>query len=305
MTVAVANAPVSYGAFELTVGSERYLAPAERVLDEVAAAGYAGIDLGPLGYLGEADQLAERLASRGLCLAGGYIELPFTDRAVLAAAMPTLEALLDAFDAAGGDLAGPSPRPTLAAAADEAHQRRPGQAQADRSIGLDDDGWRRFADGLRHAVDRCRERGYEPTFHHHAGTLVEAPWEIERVLDSSDVGLCLDTGHLIVGGGDPVSAIRAWRARINHVHVKDASRALMADIVATGGNAEQIWTRGVFRALGDGDLDVDGALAGLREIGYAGWLVVEQDVLVDDARRFEQAARDQAANRRSLAQRGW
>src|SRR5439155_830768 len=72
------------------------------------------------------------------------------------------------------------------------------------------------------AVACCRERGYVPTFHHGTGTHVEAPWEIERVLEDTSIGLCLDTGHLLLGGGDPVRAIREWRGRINHFHLKDA-----------------------------------------------------------------------------------
>ena len=90
----------------------------------------------------------------------------------------------------------------------------------------------RFAVGLAIAVARCRDRGYEPTFHHHTATYVEAQWEIERLLELSDVGLCLDTGHLLLGRGEPVSAIRAWADRINQVHLKDARLATLEQIVA-------------------------------------------------------------------------
>jgi inosose dehydratase len=69
-SITVANAPVSYGAFELTVGIDPSTPDGLHVLDEVASAGYAGIDLGPVGYLGSGDELADRLASRGLGLAG-------------------------------------------------------------------------------------------------------------------------------------------------------------------------------------------------------------------------------------------
>ncbi|MGH9019535.1 MAG: sugar phosphate isomerase/epimerase family protein, partial [Acidimicrobiales bacterium] len=95
MNVTVANAPISYGAFELTVGIDPSVPSAELVLDEVAAAGYAGIDLGPVGYLGEGPVLAERLAARGLGLAGAYLELPFSDPAALPALWPDLDAMLD------------------------------------------------------------------------------------------------------------------------------------------------------------------------------------------------------------------
>jgi inosose dehydratase len=81
-------------------------------------------------------------------------------------------------------------------------------------------------------VRHCRDRGYEPTFHPETGTYVEAPWEIEEVLNRSDIGLCLETGHMMLGGGDPVAMLRDWVGRINHVHLKDATLSVMDQIVA-------------------------------------------------------------------------
>ena len=256
----VANAPVSFGAFELTVGIDPDVPDGFGVLDEVASAGYAGIDLGPVGYLGEGRELGERLAARNLGLAGAYLELPYADHAALEDAMPALDDLLDTFEAVRPYRRGPAPRPTLADAGSEARRNRPGQGAGDRTLGLDEDGWRRFAVGLKRAVARCRDRGYEPTFHHETGTYVEAPWEIERVLELSDIGLCLDTGHLLLAGGDPVKALSDWGSRINQVHLKDARRSVMEAIAAEGAPTSAIWTREVFPPIGGGDLDVDGVL---------------------------------------------
>ena len=302
--IVVANAPVSYGAFELTVGIDPNVLDGIHVLDEVAAAGYAGIDLGPVGYLGTGEELGERLAARQLGLAGAYLELPYTDHEALRRAVPSLDEMLDLFDAVAPRRVGPPPRPTLADSGTEYRRAHPGRATLDRSIGLDAAGWHRFAEGLGEIVKRCRDRGYEPTFHHETGTNVEAPWEIERVLELSDVGLCLDTGHLLVGGGDPVAAIADWGTRINQVHLKDARRSVMAEIVADSAPATEIWSREAFPALGEGDLDADGVLAGLRGIGYSGWLVVEQDTFPKTGERFARAAADQRTNRAFLAQRG-
>src|SRR5271169_6443843 len=99
MKITVANAPISYGAFELTVGIDPNVPDAEMILDEVAGAGYAGIDLGPVGYLGDGPVLAQRLASRQLGLAGAYLEFPFSDPVALEALYPELDAMLDTFDA--------------------------------------------------------------------------------------------------------------------------------------------------------------------------------------------------------------
>jgi inosose dehydratase len=302
--VVVANAPVSYGAFELTVGIDPNVPDGVGVLDAVAAAGYAGIDLGPVGFLGSNEELGERLAARQLGLAGAYLEMPYADHEALAEILPQLDAILDTFDAAAPYLVGPPPRPTLADNGSDLRRARPGRAVDDHSIGLDADAWRRFGVGLTGVVARCRDRGYEPTFHPETGTYVEAPWEIERVLELTDIGVCLETGHLLLGGGDPVSAIGAWGARINHVHLKDARRSVMAEIVAAGGQANEIWSREAFPAIGQGDLDADGVLAALTGIGYRGWLVVEQDTLPRTAERFARAAADQRANREYLAGRG-
>ena len=302
--IAVANAPVSYGAFELTVGIDPNVPDGLQVLDQVAAAGYAGIDLGPVGYLGSGRELGERLAARRLGLTGSYIELPYSDPDALRGALPGLDAMLDVFDAAAPNRVGPPPRPTLADAGSEERRNHPGRAALDPNVGLDADAWRRFGVGLASVVARCRDRGYEPTFHHETGTFVEAPWEIERVLELSDIGLCLDTGHLLLGGGDPVTAVGAWGSRINHVHLKDARRSVMREIVADDAPVTAIWSREAFPALGEGDLDGDGVLAALGTIGYAGWLVVEQDTLPRTKERFERAAVDQRANRQYLIRRG-
>ncbi|HEU4977070.1 MAG TPA: sugar phosphate isomerase/epimerase [Baekduia sp.] len=300
--ITVANAPCSYGAFEITVGIDPNVPEPLELLDAVADAGYAGIDLGPVGYLGEGDELRERLAQRGLGLAGGYLELPYSQPERLKEELPQLEALLDTFDLVAGD--GLKPRPTLADAGSPERSALPGRSAIDPSVGWDDAGWRRFADGLARVVDRCRERGYEPTFHHHTATYVEAQWEIERMLELTDVGLCLDTGHLLLGRGDPVSAIREWGDRINHFHLKDARLEVLEGIVAESAPVEAIWRRLAFCRFGEGDVAIDEVLAALDDIEYAGWLVVEQDIIPDPASPPGAAARDQAANREYLRARG-
>jgi inosose dehydratase len=300
-SIVVANAPVSYGAFELTVGILPGVPDGNAVLDEVAGAGYAGIDLGPLGYFGYGEELASNLDRRGLGLAGGFFELPFSDPAKMPDTVRELDALLDVFDAVTASNGGLKPRPTLADAGSDLRRSRPGQVAQERSLGFDSQGWKHFADGVEAAVERCRERGYEPTFHHETGSHIEAPWEIEKVLELTSIGLCLDTGHLLIGGGDPVKAMRDWQSRINHIHLKDARRTVVEQIVREAAPVSEIWRRQAFCRLGDGDLDVDGVLGLLRD-GYSGWLVVEQDVLPDP---HGKPAADQRANREYLAARGF
>jgi inosose dehydratase len=302
MTVQVANAPCSYGAFEFTVGIDANVPDGIGVLDSVAAAGYAGIDLGPVGYLGGRSELGSRLAQRNLSLAGGYVPLPFSDPEALAEQIGYLDSMLDILDATQpGEFPA---KPTLADAGSPERLANPGVAAANKALGLGEAGWRRFGSGLEQAVIKCRERGYEPAFHHHLGTYVEAVWEIERVLELSDVGLCLDTGHLLAGGGSPVTALRDWSSRINHVHLKDCDTRLLAQIVAARAPMEEIWRRRAFVALGAGDAGMDEVLRAIRDIGYSGWLVVEQDIFPDPSETAAEVSARQAANRDWLKDHG-
>jgi inosose dehydratase len=297
----VANAPCSYGAFEITVGIDPNVPPGVELLEAVSDAGYRGIDLGPLGYLGDSQNLPERLHSRDLSLAGGYFEVAFSEPERLSDELGRLDQLLDVFDAA--ENGGPPARPTLADAGSESRQAYPGRAQGDHSLGWDDAGWARFADAMARLLERCRARGYEPTFHPHTATYVEAPWEIDRLLAVTDASVCLDTGHLLIGGGDPVQAVRDWGARINHVHLKDARLGVIGEIVADRAPVRAIWERGAFCRLGSGDVALDDVLAQLRAHDYQGWLVVEQDILPDPGDPGKPVT-DQQLNREYLRERG-
>ena len=257
---------------------------AEDVLAAIAAAGYGGTELGPPGYLGNRSTLRERLARNGLALAGGFVPIRLTEPDRWGDDLTALATTLDLFDVADGAAA----RPVLA----DAGSRAP----------LDEPGWRRLVEGLARAADLARRRGYEPTFHPHAGSHVEAPAEIERLLESTDVGLVLDTGHLALGGGDPVSAVREWRDRIDHVHVKDYSRTILESVAADRADMAEAWRRGVFVELGTGDVDLDGLFRALDATRYSGWLVVEQDRIPRPGEEPAEAFEAQRRNRHWLAQ---
>jgi inosose dehydratase len=237
--IRVANAPVSYGAFEQTVGVLPNVPAADAVLDAIAAAGYAGTELGPYGYFGTGDELRAALEDRRLLLAGAFVELDFGR-----GGLEELDVTLDLLAPYGS-------QPILADA-----------GPRDGEVDLD---------GVARAVDHARSRGFEPTFHHHMGTRVQTPAEIERLLDGTDVALLLDTGHLTAAGGDPVQALRDWGGRVRHVHLKDVSLAVIRDARDWG----EAWRKGAFCELGAGDVDLLGFFDGLS--GYDGWIVVEQD----------------------------
>ena len=294
----MANAPCSYGAFEITVGVLPDVPEAESVLSAIASAGYEGTELGPPGYLGDRLTLRTSLEGHGLALVGGYIPIRFSEPEHWTEDLAVMDATLDLFAAADGTEA----KPVLADGGSAERIRFPGRAAADPSIGLDEAGWARLAEGVAQACDLARTRGFEPTFHHHTATFVEAPWEIERVLELTDVGLLLDTGHLRLGGGDPTTALRDWGSRINHIHIKDVHDEVLAGVIADAADMPEAWRRGVFCELGTGDVDLDSFFAELSRSDYSGWLVVEQDMVPQSPQDAANAEASQVRNRAWLAE---
>ncbi|MFE9654669.1 sugar phosphate isomerase/epimerase family protein [Micromonospora sp. NPDC006431] len=292
----VAGAPVNYGIYQATdpdVGPEDLLA-------SLATDGYTGVDSGPIGYLGTGEVLTRRLATAGVGLAGGWVDLRFADPDGFTADLAQLDAALDVFTAAPVDDPRFAPRPTLACSANPARMARPG-TPPDLASALPAAAWPGFAARVQQAVDRCRDRGLEPVFHYHLGTDVETEAEADRLLELTDVAICLDTGHLTLAGGDPVAAVHRWAGRTGQVHLKDADLAAHRRVRDAGGGLGEVVAAGGFCALGAGDVDLAGVLRGLDETGYTGWLVIEQDA-PERGRNLDRIRADQRANLRWLAE---
>ena len=216
--------------------------------------------------------------------------------------MPALHHTLDLFDAAGATGA----RPVLCDAGGPERIANPGRGGEEPDLQLDGGRWRTLAANVERAAEAARERGYEPVFHHHTSTYVEGLPEIERFLDDTDVPLLLDSGHLQVAGGDPVTALRDYADRVGAVHIKDVRLGVLEGVKAERADTLTAWRRGLFCALGQGDVDLDGFCAALTEHGYEGWVVVEQDRVLDAPGDFAGASDEQAANREWLREHaGW
>lgn len=292
----IAGAPVSFGVFELT--ADQPLPDPAEVLAPLRDLGYDGVDLGPVGWLGRGDELRRRLRDHDLVLVGGWVDLPFTDDDAFRAALPSLDDALEIFTAAAELDPTRPPLPTLADSGSDLRRANPGGAAP--GLSLDDDGWKRLAANVSAAAERVRAAGLEPTFHHHACTYVETPAEIDEFLTRTDIGLTFDTGHLLIGGGDPVEGWRRWGSRINHLHLKDARISVLRGVLQERAGMRAVWERRAFVALGAGDLDVDGFMDTVFESDFDGWLVVEQDVLPAPSDPPERVIEDQRANREGL-----
>ncbi len=273
----IGNAPVSWGIFEIAGLSASI--PYSRVLDEIAAAGYEGTELGPWGYYPtDPNRLRAELLSRGLALASAFCPVDLSDPREYQAAEAQVLQVADLLQALGTHeiiLADPL-RPARAACAGRAG---PADEMAPAA-------WQATVDGLNRIGNVLEDRGLAVVFHHHTATYVETRREIDRLLEATDpetIGLCLDTGHAVYGGANPVELLQRWGDRVRYVHLKDVDPRALERARAGGLDYEAGVRGGVFCPLGEGCVDFAGVFAGLREIGYQGWLIVEQDVVIDES----------------------
>jgi inosose dehydratase len=273
MPIRIATAPVSWGILEVQ-GWARQKNYGE-VLDEMVRAGYAGTELGPYGFLPDDPELLKsELGSRGLTLLGAFVPLPLAHPDRHAEGFESAMTVARLLAARG------APYLVLADEMNEARMAAAGSAKEGRG-GMSGEQWN-AAIGLLTRVSRAaRDLGLQPVFHHHAGTFVETPAEVERLLQAIDprlLGLCLDTGHYLYGGGDPVACARAHASRIRHLHLKDVRATMLEQVRHEKIGYLEAIRRGVFCELGEGSVDLPGVIRELRAAGFEGWAVFEQDI---------------------------
>lgn len=262
----MAAAPISWGVCEVP-GWGVQLDPAV-VLGQMRDLGLHATEFGPVDFLPA--QPAEReamLATYGLRAVGGFLPVVLHD----ASQHPgdVVDRFADDCVAAGGDVV------VLAAAS--------GASGYDLRTELDDAQWSVLLHHLDELTKRGSARGVVVALHPHVGTMVQTRSEVERVLTGCDVGLCLDTGHLVLGGTDPVALAAEWARRVLHVHLKDVDAAA-ADRVRSGASTFAEAVRGgLFQPLGKGDIDIASLVCLLESAGYEGWYVLEQDVMLQDS----------------------
>jgi inosose dehydratase len=295
--IRVGNAPCSWGALEFD--SNEQPASASQVLDEMAAAGYGGTELGDWGFLPTApDALRAEVGRRALALIAAFVPVALARadaleegiaRAVRTARLLAAAAGREAFIVLSDDN-GSVPNRT----------RRAGRIREED--GLRADQWDAFALRAERVAAEVRDAtGLRTVFHHHCGGYVETPHEIDALCSRTDpalLGLCLDTGHLTFAGGDPVAALATYRDRVWHVHFKDCDPTLAAQSRVEDWDYHTSVRRGIFCELGRGTVPFTAVLDTLRASDYAGWIVVEQDVLPGLGTPAASATRNRAFLRR-------
>ncbi len=256
----IAGAPISWGVCEAP-GWGHELSP-DRVLGEMRELGLRMTELGPTGFLGAAPaKVSETLERYGMRLLGGFLPVPLH----VDADLDLTEAVeaIDTMAAAGSEVL------VLAA--------RSTDGGYDRKVRLTDEQWPVLLGNLDRLQTIARDRGLLPTLHPHVGTAIEDRISVLRLLDSSDVLLCLDTGHLLIGGMQPAELLAKHADRVAHVHLKDVDTAVAATVSAGNTSYLDAVRAGLYTPLGQGDLDVAACVRALEDVGYRGWYVLEQD----------------------------
>jgi inosose dehydratase len=259
--VRIAGAPISWGVCEVP-GWGHQMAP-DRVLAEMRDAGLEATEFGPDGFLpADPEERSALLKSYGLGAVGGFVPVVLHD--------PARDPLADVERA----LAGFGDAGTLVLAAAS------GLHGYDERPALTDEGWAALLANLDRIAAYAAGLGVLATLHPHVGTVVEGPQEVDRVLAGSSVPLCLDTGHLLIGGTDPLELARTAPDRIAHVHLKDVDAELARRVQAGEVTYTEAVRDGIYRPLGDGDIDIPGIIGALTTAGYTGWYVMEQDTIL-------------------------
>ena len=262
----LAGAPISWGVCE--VPGWGYQVAADEVLRQMREVGLRATEFGPDGFLPIAPAAkAQRLAEAGLAAVGGFVPVVLHE--------PThdpvagVEQALDGFVAAGAGTL------VLAAAT--------GQDGYDERPVLDADGWATLLENLDRCAQAAAARNVLATLHPHVGTMVEQRAEVERVLVGSGIALCLDTGHLLIGGTDPVDLARSHGDRVAHTHLKDVDATWAARVQSGKSTYTAAVAAGMYRPLGQGDVDIAEIVRLLEGGGYDGWYVLEQDTVLEGA----------------------
>jgi inosose dehydratase len=283
--IRVANAPCSWGILEFHpstspgAGSEARSAPAEQVLDEIRQTGYTGTELGDWGFMPtDPARLREELRQRDLGLVGAFVPValaraethaPGIQTAVRTARLMRDAGATDAFIVLSDDNASVPLR-----------EQNAGRITPEQGLTMLE--WTTFADGCERIARAVREEtGLSTVFHPHCGGYVETEAEIDQLMartHGSMLGLVLDTGHIMYGGGDPLAVLRRHASRVWHVHFKDCDPAVADNARENGLGYLAAVRQQLFCELGAGAVNFGGIVDALRKMNYDGWIVVEQDV---------------------------
>lgn len=279
MSIRIATAPVSWGIWEMTIDRPD-LIPPETFLQTIVELGYTATETGPPGYFAPDGEAAVARAGRyGVDLIATFLPLRLDDPAGFEEDLGALDKTIEVLEATGGGIV------LLADMETPDRARAAGSEERRRATGWDQATTDAAAERLQRAAEIVRSRGLGVALHPHAATHIESTTETEAILSRTDVDLCIDTGHTIVGGGDPLQLARDHAGRLRHVHLKDVDGAVFEQLRRGELDMDEAWPLGIFCEFGRGVVPLREflSLAEVRELD--GYGVIEQDrvaVTVDD-----------------------
>ncbi len=267
MAIKVGIAPDSWGVW---FPQHEKQTPWNRCMDEMQLAGYDGVELGPWGYFPtDAAVLKKELEARALTLVAGTVGGDFLDDASIDAMCSTIDeiaALLGQFSTAKYIVLLPSMYTDL----------ETGELVMEPN--LTEAQWKKYTENVQRAAEYVAKHGLIGTFHPHVDCHVQTEAQIERLLADTTVPLCLDTGHHVYGGGEPISFYQKHADRIPYIHIKDCDLAVKQKMDAEKWSFAKAVTEDIMVEPGKGSIDMSKLHAALEEAGYDGWVVVEQDL---------------------------
>jgi Sugar phosphate isomerases/epimerases len=243
----------------------------EQILDDIAKLGLTGTEMGRK-YPKDIAVLKKELSSRGIQLVSQWKSVLFSDPAYREQELAAYREHAAFLSEMGSKVI------STAEVGGSLHfdpRRTPHEKEVLR---LDEAGWQSLAEGLNAAGQIAAEFGMKLTYHHHGGTVVERPEEIDRLMELTDpryVHLLYDTGHAFYGGADPLEVLRKHYGRIAYIHLKDVRREVLEQAQAEGSDFVGCIRRGVFTVPGDGCIDFAPIIAELTARGYDGWAMLE------------------------------
>ena len=260
----VASAPISWGICE--VPGWGAMLPTPRVLGEMASLGLPATELGAPGFLPTSpESVRDELAAFDMTLIGGFTPVVLHDRRQREATIASARLTASLFERAGAT------EFISAVVMDE-------DWSVPRALEADELGHMMEMFGIIDEI--CAEHGLQQVVHPHVQTLIETASDVQRVLDNCNVKWCLDTGHLAIGGVDPVAFARESADRVGHVHLKDVNMSMAGPVLRHEMPIMAGVQGGLFTPLGQGDVEISAVIETLEAAGYQGWYVIEQDTAI-------------------------
>ena len=260
----LAAAPISWGVCEVPGWGIEL--PPRRVLGEMRDLGFSATELGSDGYLPtDPSELKDLCAEFGITMIGGFVPLVVHQANELDATIEAAHRAAALMSSAGGTVF------VTSAVTDWDWGPRTPISSAD---------WAFAAKTLLRIDEVVGSYGMAQAIHPHLRTILETRADFEALLEVSDVGWTLDTGHMQIGGMNPLEFIDMAFDRIRNVHLKDVVMDRAAPVFAGNQSIMEGVKAGMFCNLGSGDVAIGDVVRALQARQYDGWYVIEQDAAI-------------------------